>query len=296
MPNKGINTDIEHRVGGYPNPPRDDFEVRFSKDEDGFGTFELELGGFDRFEEYSKDTQIYVVLTKGNQSVMINCGLLQDFEESRSFILEEQKEDGQHLKTERVIDGEPNSAKVQFISPNGEKLYQWESRKRRPSGGTNGEIIVEDRDEFVGHVRLEGLRSILFVNFNDDVNYNEPEGERKAFYVEWKKSSLFWEDLTPREMLLMTQKIMGEMLNYIILNHLWTDGGIRTEIDEEERTSLSVIKQYLVAIDEDALEIFRQRKENVDLQQYMDWKKDMLGKYCEKEEILQKLVVKLNKS
>ena len=284
-----INTDRKHRIGVLSEPPSDDFEIEFYEDEKGFGTFTLKFKEFERFSQYDRDTVICVILKKKGQSALFVCGLLYDFRESKFFSSEKQKGNGMYRKTEKTIIGIPNSAEVQFVTPTGKKLYQWVKRVREPARKegrkTPGQRAI---GSLVDHVDTQNdeVASIMFVNLDKDNERSE---------VIWNRH-LFYEDLTDREKLLVSQQIMNEILNYAILVHLTDKDEAMYEVDLEDSSSLSVIKQYLEHLNKKALDIFKENSEKVSPKEYMEWKRNMLAIYCEEMEIVERIQDILSKN
>ena len=275
-----INTDISHEMGRLTPGAEDDFEMELMEDGGGLGCFNLKVDKFNRFSEFDPRAKIYVILIKGKQGTTVQCGSLGDLKNAGYLSWGEQNGNLKGMVARGLIKGVPNSAHVQFVSLSGRKLYQWTHKEKRmtdpekPTGGSG-----RGRGKFIGHTEAdEDIETIMFVNF--EIN----DGE---IVVEWNRR-VDYNRFNDREKMLVSQYVMAEALNYIILRHLDPSGGIEVNINVEDKSSLSIIKQYLIYLDKDALNIFRGGQEKTpESDDFIDWKKNMLSLHCEKGKVLQ---------
>ena len=291
MSNVEINMDRRHRVGGLPEPPKNDFEIALAEDDDGFATFVLEFREFDKFAEFNEDTRVCVKLKKKKQKALFVCGLLKDFSKNGYFSLEQQKKNGAYRNTEQTIVGIPSSAEVNFVSPTGRKLYRWVKRPQgtKREGTKRGRTKTRNQKgvaSIINHVETkdDDMGSVMSINFEEDNGKIE---------VIWNHH-LFYDDITEKEKLLISQKIMGELVNYLILMHLTGEEVVLDDIDPNDFSSPSIIKQFLLHLNQDALNIFNQDR-NVSARDYLAWKQWIIDTYCEKVGILKKLEEELAK-
>ena len=274
---------------GLPIAPEEDLEIIFKEDEDKFATFDLKFKEFDRFADFDSDTRVYVILKGGKQNIGVECGLLEEFRVNRHFSFEEHKNRASYEKTEKTIVGVPNRAEVYFISPSGKKLYKWQKSQKRDiiNGGTG--TGKKDRKLIDHHKRKEEMERVLSFDF---------DREDKKVRVEWNlelshDKNPVYNTFTSREKLLMSQFTMTEILNYVILTHQKEEGGIQyDQLNANDTSSLSAIKQFLIYIDKSALDLFKKNGEKITFEQYTSWKNNMLDLYCKEMRILLRLAEK----
>ena len=268
---------------GLTKPPDNDFEMELGENDDGLGTFKLVFDKFKKFSKYPPDTTLCVVLMGNNQNAMFNCGKLDTLKGVKYFSLEDQRENGKGGKTGEVIIGTPSSAKVEFVSPAGKILYRWQTKgpKRKRKKGKRRNSA---NPGIVGHKKASNpnMESIMLINFTGK---HVQEGK---IVVEWNEK-LAYKSLKAREKVLMSQQIMTEMLDYVILRYLTDKDGFQRDRNSGDETSLSIILDYLKYLDKTILDIFEDN-EKLHYDECIVWKQETLNTYCKKGDILQKLI------
>ena len=174
----------------------------------------ISVYNFDRFNEFSGSI-VYVVLRRKRLSITLECGSI-DMLREQGFI---DSNDWNAICTSHYFESEaPVVILVQFLSLEGEKLYQWSHSLTRRKGGTrtprkgkNG--VKSDNYAFVTHdIDESGVNSVLkFIE-----NREEPQLD-----VLWSSSYNFEEHIEDKDSEpLFQQYVFTELLDRILFRFL----------------------------------------------------------------------------
>ena len=289
MSEKDVSAEKRKKIGQLQEGRSEDFNIELNADDSGFGTFRLTFDQFNEFSKYDKDTNLCVILGKKNQNALFMCGPLHDFKKSDSFSLEENRGKVKNARTEQIIVGVPISAEIQFTSPSGKKLYHWIKRSKRGGNINNGDGTSADDSSIVDHVNTqrENMNCIMFPKF-----YNNDDSQIE---VEWNHHLLSYKELEWREKLLVSQNTITEMLNYLILLNLRGERDTKYILNTKDPLLLSNLEQFFEYLKKGALNIFKEDFTNLTVQDYMEWKQEMLEAFCEKAGMLSELKKRKNR-